>query len=347
MRVLVTGVAGFLGSHLADRLLAHGHDVVGIDNLIGGRVTNIPELVTFVQGDVCDQRCVDDVFEAYHPDVVFHLAAYAAEGFSHFAKRFNYHNNLVGSVTLLNAAIIHSVRLFAFASSIAVYGSAPCPMKESTQPMPEDPYGIAKYAFELDLEATRDMFGLPYIVFRPHNVYGERQNIADPYRNVVGIFIRQSLEGVPLTLFGDGSQVRAFTHVDDVSDIMARSVNMPSSWNQVFNIGADRTCEVRELAAIVAKYAGGALKCEHLDSRKEVTCAYADHSKARSTFDCQPRVDLETGIQRMYEWNRVRGVPTVSPIPPAEVTIGLPAVWQNTDGKLSSYCREKGKTDES
>ena len=170
---------------------------------------------------------------------MYHLAAYAAEGLSHFIKRFNYNNNLIGSVNLINAAINHDVKCFVFTSSIAVYGAGQSPMSEDMTPVPEDSYGISKLAVEQELRVSHEMFGLNFVVFRPHNVYGERQNIGDRYRNVVGIFMNQLLRGEPMTIFGDGTQERAFTHIDDVAPIIAHRAETPSGTESDFQRGAD------------------------------------------------------------------------------------------------------------
>src|SRR5690348_6426085 len=224
---LVTGGAGFMGSHVAEHLVKAGHRVIVFDDLSGGFSDNIPAGTDFIEGSIQDHKLVDRLFAQYSFDYVYHLAAYAAEGLSHFIKRFNYNNNLIGSVNLINASINYGVKCFVFTSSIAVYGAGQSPMKEEMVPIPEDSYGIAKLAVEQELKVTHEMFGLDYIVFRPHNVYGERQNIGDRYRNVVGIFMNQILRREPLTVFGDGTQVRAFTHIDDVAPIIARSVDIP------------------------------------------------------------------------------------------------------------------------
>ena len=189
-------------------------------------------------------------------EYVFHLAAYAAEGLSHFIKHFNYTNNLLGSVNLINASVNHGVKCFVFTSSIAVYGRNQLPMTEDAVPQPEDPYGIAKYAVELDLKESHEMFGLNHVIFRPHNVYGEFQNIGDRYRNVIGIFMNQIMQGQPMTIFGDGRQTRAFSYIDDVAPVIAASIARPESYNQVFNVGADKPYSVNELATVVAKAMG-------------------------------------------------------------------------------------------
>ena len=249
--ILVTGGAGFIGSHVAGHLVTMGHDVTVVDDLSGGFVDNVPVGCTFVDGNVSDPEFVDQLFDDNHFTNVFHLAAYAAEGLSHFIRRFNYTNNVIGSVNLINAAVRSGVERFVFTSSIAVYGRAQVPMSETTVPQPEDPYGIAKYAVELDLRAAHEQFGLEYTVFRPHNVYGEHQNIGDKYRNVVGIFMNQLMQEQPLTIFGDGSQTRAFSYDDDVAPVIASCIDVNESKGQVFNIWSrsslcgDRTCPRR------------------------------------------------------------------------------------------------------
>jgi len=323
MIVLVTGVAGFLGSHIADRLIVSGNQVIGLDDLSGGVISNIPKGVQFTLGSVRDEPLVEDLFRRFQPQVVIHAAAYAAENLSHFVKKFNYETNLLGSVVVLNAALRHRIKLFIFTSSIAVYGNAPSPMRETMTPHPEDPYGISKYAFELELQASAAMFGLPHVIFRPHNVYGERQNVSDPYRNVVGIFIRQVLSGEPLTVFGDGMQTRAFSHVDAVSAAIADSLTMPDCWMQTFNLGSDDICNVGELARIVSKAARVPLRIEYRPERHEVRHAFSDHNKLHSFFGKQASIPLEEGVSRMLAWVRATGIPTMTQGPPIELAYDL------------------------
>src|SRR5437870_11883514 len=188
---LVTGAAGFIGSHVVDHCLRLGHRVVALDDLSGGFADNVPRGATFVKGSILDHELINTLFAEHGFDYVYHLAAYAAEGLSHFIRRFNYNNNLIGSMNLINEAVRHEIDCFVFTSSIAVYGPITPPMRETDAPAPEDPYGIAKLSVELDLAAAHRMFGLRYVIFRPHNVYGEYQNLGDPYRNVLGIFMNQ------------------------------------------------------------------------------------------------------------------------------------------------------------
>jgi UDP-glucose 4-epimerase len=306
-----------------------GHEVVVVDDLSGGFLDNVPSGCLFERGNVADSVFVDDLFERHEFDYVFHLAAYAAEGLSHFIRRFNYTNNVVGSVNLINAAVRRgNVKRFVFTSSIAVYGAAQVPMAESTIPQPEDPYGVAKYAVELDLRAAREMFGLEYTVFRPHNVYGEHQNIGDKYRNVVGIFMNQIMHDKPLTIFGDGTQTRAFSYIGDVAPIIARSIQTPESAGEIFNIGADRPYRVRQLADIVAKTFGVKPHIVNLPARVEVLHAYASHEKVRTVFGEVEGVPLEIGVGRMASWARATGPRSTPEFKGVEVWKNFPAGWE-------------------
>jgi UDP-glucose 4-epimerase len=332
---LVTGAAGFIGSHVVDELLAMGHDVIALDDLSGGFEDNVPAGARFVQGSICDHELVDRLFAEHKFEFVYHLAAYAAEGLSHFIKRFNYTNNLIGSVNLINAAVnAGTVKCFVFTSSIAVYGTNQLPMIETLVPQPEDPYGIAKYAVELDLREMHHMFGIPYVVFRPHNVYGERQNIGDPYRNVIGIFMNKVLTNKPMTIFGDGQQTRAFSYISDVSRPIARAVERPQAYNQVFNIGADKPYSVLELATAVGRTMGVEPKIEHLEARNEVVHAHADHGKAEKIFgDLAKNISLEEGLARTAEWVKRHGAREGKPFDNVEVWANMPPSWRRLVGK--------------
>jgi UDP-glucose 4-epimerase len=324
---LVTGGAGFIGSHVADHLIRMGHDVVILDDLSGGFQENVPQAAQFVEGSILDHDLINRLFEKHSFDYVYHMAAYAAEGLSHFIKRFNYNNNLIGSVNLINAAINHNVKCFVFASSIAVYGAGQSPMSEDMMPVPEDSYGISKLAVEQELHVSHDMFGLDYVVFRPHNVYGERQNIGDRYRNVVGIFMNQLLRGEPMTVFGDGTQQRAFTHIDDVAPVIAASVNFPAARNQIFNVGADVPYTVNELAGVVAQAMGKPRDINYLDARNEVKIAFSDHSKAEQAFGERSKTALPEGVRSMAEWVREHGARESNIFEGIEVTKKMPASW--------------------
>ena len=329
MKSLVTGGAGFIGSHVAGHLLESGHHVVVLDDLSGGFEEFVPREARFVEGSVTDHALIDKLFEEHGFDYVFHLAAYAAEGLSHFIRRFNYENNLIGSANLLNASVnAGTVRRFVFTSSIAVYGAGQTPMSEEMTPEPEDPYGVAKYAVEMDLRAAKEMFGLDYTIFRPHNVYGEHQNIGDRYRNVVGIFMNQIMTGEPLTVFGDGLQTRAFSHIDDVAPVIARSVEIQAAANEVFNIGADKPYSVLELAQEVARAFEAKPKIRHLPPRVEVVHAFSTHDKVASVFGPQANISLAEGVRRMAAWARQHGARRGQVFSKVEVLKNMPASWR-------------------
>ncbi len=327
-KVLVTGAAGFIGSHLVDDLLELGYAVVALDDLSGGYQSNVSPHAQFVQGSVVDHALIDRLFAEHRFDYVYHLAAYAAEGLSHFIRRFNYTTNLTGSVNLINASVMYDVKCFVFTSSIAVYGVGQVPMTEDMMPTPEDPYGISKLAVEMDLRAARHMFGLNSIVFRPHNVYGERQNIADRYRNVVGIFMNQILKGEPMSVFGDGEQTRAFSYVKDVSPVIARSAQVPAAYNEVFNIGADVPYTVNYLAGCVAEAMGVKPNVAHLLARNEVVHAYSSHEKVKRVFSVEPQYTLPTGLACMAAWVKEHGARSTPIFQNIEVPKKLPPSWR-------------------
>jgi UDP-glucose 4-epimerase len=327
---LITGGAGFIGSHVARHCLQQGHEVIAIDDLSGGFADHVPDGVSFIKGSVTDEKFVSNLFANHQFDYIYHLAAYAAEGLSHFIRRYNYNTNLIGSINLINEAVKQKVKCFVFTSSIAVYGKGQLPMTEEMTPVPEDPYGVSKYAVELDLRSAHEMFGLNYVVFRPHNVYGENQNIGDKYRNVIGIFMNQIMQGKQLTVFGDGTQTRAFSYIDDVAIPIAKCVNIPGAINQVFNIGADKPYTVKELATVVCKEFGVSPEIKHLAARNEVLHAYSDHTKAHKVFGEPTGITLQQGIARMAVWAKKTGARQGQEFENIEITEKLPDGWNLT-----------------
>ncbi len=327
-KVLVTGAGGFIGSHVAKHLHCAGCHVIANDDLSGGFLENVPQGCKFIVGDVSDANFVASLFRDHGPfDIVYHLAAYAAEGLSHFIRSFNYQNNLVASTNILNEAVNTGVKCLVFTSSIAVYGRNQLPMTEDLVPQPEDPYGIAKYAFELDLKAAHEMFGLNYIIFRPHNVYGENQNIADRYRNVIGIFMNQVLQNKPMTVFGDGLQTRAFSYIDDVAPIISRSPFVSEATNQTFNVGADTPFTILQLGNEIAHAFGVAPNFNFLDARNEVQHAFADHSRVQRVFSPPAPIDLQEGIGRMAKWVKAHGPRPAVTFSNIEISKNLPPSW--------------------
>lgn len=328
--MLVTGAAGFIGSHVAEHLVKAGHEVVGIDDFSGGFKSNVPEGCKVWSRSITDEGFVERLFQCEKFDYVFHLAAYAAEGLSHFIKRFNYTNNVIGSVNLINAAVNHGVKGFIYTSSIAVYGHirAASPALEIDPPRPIDSYGIAKYAVEQELFATQGMFGLDYIIFRPHNVYGERQNIGDRYRNVVGIFINQCLKGEPLPIFGDGQQIRSFSYVGDVAPVIAESWCVTNACDQIFNLGSDHLCTIEGLARLVCAHMGVPYSVKHYPARNEAFCPTANHKKARRVFGIEHETKLTVGIERMCAWAKKHGARESKPFEQIEIRKNLPESWR-------------------
>ena len=323
----VTGGAGFIGAHVVNDLIRSGGEVIVLDDLSGGFIENVNPKAKFIQGSVTDYELIQKLFSKYKFDYVYHLAAYAAEGLSHFIRRFNYTHNLIGSINLINESIRHKVKCFVFTSSIAVYGNAKPPMREDMIPQPEDPYGIAKLAVEQDLKAAHEMFGLEYIIFRPHNVYGEYQNIGDRYRNVVGIFMNQLMQNKPLTIFGDGKQTRAFSYIGDMSPVIANSVNVKEAYNQIFNIGADKEYTVNELAQTTMSVMAATVDIRHLQARNEVVHAFSDHAKVNSVFHLSSFTSLADGLSKMTDWVKKSGIRKTNRFKKIEITEKLPPVW--------------------
>lgn len=335
-KVLVTGAAGFIGSHVADFCAVEMNmHVIGVDDLSGGFTGNTEVFIqhggVFVQGDLRDVDFVNRLFAEHGPfDVVYHIAAYAAEGLSHFIRTFNYENNLLASMHIINACISQPPMALVFTSSIASYGKSDgrLPLEETSPQRPEDPYGIAKFAVEMDLMAAHHMFGLNYIIFRPHNVYGPRQNIADKFRNAVGIFMNQILRGEPITIFGDGEQTRGFSYVTDVAQLIASSPAFTAAYNNDFFVGSDLHYSVNHLATMVSDSMNQSdYPLIHLDARNEVQHAYAVHHKIRCVFNQFQAVDLKEGLIRTAEFVRQHGSFEPTGYMKVEVRKNLPPSW--------------------
>ncbi len=327
--VLVTGGAGFIGSHVVDELVHLNYKVVVVDDLSGGFSENVNPKAIFHPISIQQTEEIEALFQQYNFHYLYHLAAYAAEGLSHFIRKFNYENNVIGSVNLINAAVNHNVQCFVFASSIAVYGKGKLPYKETTAPQPEDPYGIAKYSIELDLKAAREMFGLNSVLFRPHNVYGPRQNTGDKYRNVIGIFMNQLLNGKALTIFGNGEQQRAFSYIDDVAPYIARSVEIPAAYNQVFNIGGAQPYTVNQLATVTQQVMTLQSQVNYLPARNEVVNAFSDHTKFQNVFKPKVATSLPDGLTQMAAWVKQHGIKHSNEFTAIEIQKNLPETWKN------------------
>jgi len=304
MKIFVTGCAGLLGANYTRHLLANGHEVIGIDDLSGGYKAFVTkgENFSFVKLNLERRKKIVDLFEEHKPEVLVHFAAYAAEGLSPFIRNFNYRNNLICSANLINECIKHDTK-FIFTSSMAVYGEQEPPFTEDKRPQPIDPYGIAKYAVECDLKLAHEQFGLRYNIVRPHNVLGIYQNIWDKYRNVIGIFIRKTLNGQPILVYGDGEQTRAFSDIKYYMEPFDRLLTEYDG--EIFNIGADKHFTLNEVADAVQKVGkkyGYEVPIEHGEPRHEVKHAYCDHTKAKSMLQFSDGTNLEELIESMFVW---------------------------------------------
>lgn len=301
--VLITGAAGLLGANFSRYLSSKGYSVIGVDNLFGGYESSVDPESTFYKADLNDATSLNKIFSQHKPDYVYHFAAYAAEGLSPYIRSFNYTNNVVCSTNVINACINNDVKKIIFTSSMAVYGVGTPPFTESQRPTPEDPYGIAKYAVEMDLALAKSHFGLDYSIVRPHNVIGVYQNIWDRYRNVIGIWIRKSLNGEPLSVYGDGTQIRAFSDIKFYMKPFEQLMYGHSG--ETFNIGADKDWTINDAAKLVQKVAAGfgnKVDIVHLEKRNEVHTAYSDHTKAKELLGFNDETDLEQTIKEMYSW---------------------------------------------
>ena len=300
MKVLITGCAGLIGGNFC-RWLPSDVDVIGVDDLSGGYIENVPERVTFVKADLTNESD-QAIIESHFPvDYVFHFAAYAAEGLSPFIRQFNYRNNTIATAFLISMAIKHGVKRFVFTSSMAVYGDQSPPFHEDQVPRPIDSYGIAKYACEMDLRVAWEQHGLEYCIIRPHNVYGPGQNVWDPYRNVLGIWMYQALKGAPMTIYGDGSQCRAFSYVDDIMEPLFKAAFDPRAKNEIINLGGKHETALNDACELVAEVTGRADRV-HLEARHEVKLAWSTYQKSVEILDYTETVSLEEGLTRMWNW---------------------------------------------
>lgn len=327
-KVFLSGGAGFIGSHLTDWLIEHGYEVLVFDSLQGGYRENVNPQATFVQGDIANKALVNDVFEGFKPDYVIHAAAFASENLSNNCPAYTANNICVGTSNLISAAVTSEVKCFVSLSSIATYGHQEPPFLEDTPLQPMDAYGAAKQYAERLCEAIRHSFGLNYITFRPHNVIGTRQNLADKTRNVASIFIRQALEGKPLTIFDDGLQTRGFSPISQIAPIIAGSIENEKAYGQTFNIGGDKIYTVLDIAKMVCAATGTSENFSFQPARKEAKHAHSNHEKLWQYFDKAEGKSVEETIVEMVEEARNQDMKPMQELPPIEIHKNLPEIWK-------------------
>jgi len=329
--ILVTGSAGLVGSHLVRGLVRKGEVVVSIDDLSGGLEENIVDENghVFHQFNLLNYERLEGVFGKYRPEIVCSVGAVATEGASHFRKKFIFDNNLVINLNLINCAINYEVRKFVFFSSMATYGGyKKPPFDESDFLIPEDSYGNAKVAVERELKITHDFFKTPvYSIMKPHNIYGIGQNIFDKFRNVIGIWIRQGLLGQPITVFGDGLQMRAFSNIKDSTPAFIKAVLTDRADLETVNVGGTKPYTILETAEIVQKHFPDS-PIQHLEPRYEVKHAWCTYEKSQQLLDYEDTISLEDGIAEMVEWAKTLPMREIQEWDNFEIEKNLYSFWK-------------------
>lgn len=307
--VLITGVAGLIGANMANWIIeTHPeYNVVGIDNLFGGYIENVNPKVKFYKRDLSIDR-IDDIFDENDIEYVYHFAAYAAEGLSPFIRKFNYQNNVVSTVSIINECIKHNVKRLVFTSSMSVYGHGKLDgsrFDEDDIPCPIDPYGIAKYACEMDIRVAGEQHGMDWCIIRPHNVVGVLQNIWDRYRNVIGIWMYQILHNEPMLIYGDGNQTRAFSYIKDNMEPLWNAAVFDTASKQIINLGGTVPYTINEAAEALCKITGYD-KIEHREQRHEVKYAVSTYQKSIDVLGFKQTTSLEGMMVEMWEWAKTQ-----------------------------------------
>lgn len=328
--VLITGVAGLLGSRLADWILENqpGYKVIGIDDLSGGYQENLHPDIQFYQINLNDSQ-LDSIFEIHQPDYVFHFAAYAAEGLSPFIRTYNYDNNLKATAAVVNGCIKHDVKRLVFTSTLAVYGHGYGGIFDEAQiPKPIDPYGVAKYGCEMDIQIAGEQHGLDWCIIRPHNVYGIKQNIWDKYRNVLGIWMFQHLNGEPMSIFGDGEQTRAFSYIDDSLEPLWNAAILPQASKEIINLGGIEEYSINEANKILCEIIGSN-NVIYREARHEVKHSIPTYQKSIDILRFEHKTSLKEGLTNMWEWAQQQPKRDRFVWPSYELEKGIYSFWKN------------------
>jgi UDP-glucose 4-epimerase len=328
-KVLITGVAGLLGSRLADWIIETqpGVEVVGIDDLSGGYEENINPKVEFWRMNLVEHP-IENCFEVHNFDYVFHFAAYAAEGLSPFIRQYNYENNLVATARIINNCIKYNVKRLVFTSTLAVYGHGNYGVFDETQvPKPIDPYGVAKYGCEMDIQIANEQHGLDYCIIRPHNVYGIKQNIWDKYRNVLGIWMYQHMNGEPMTIFGDGTQTRAFSYIDDSLKSLWNAAVLPQASKQIINLGGIEEYSINHACEVLRDVIGGG-EIIYKEARHEVKHSIPTYQKSIDILGFEHKTSLKDGLNEMWYWAQQQPIRDRFVWPSYELDKGIYSFWK-------------------
>ena len=307
MKIFISGVAGFLGSHLADRMIKLGHEVIGTDNMIGGYEDNVNSKVTLHTYDCKYRNSMAKITKGC--DIIYHCASTPYEGLSVFSPHLITENTYQISMSLLSAAIENKVRRFVFCSSMARYGcQEKVPFTEDMVCNPVDPYGIAKYASEITISNLSKVHGFEYVIAVPHNIIGPRQKYDDPFRNVAAIMINLMLQGRQPIIYGDGEQKRSFSFIQDVIDPLEKLAFQENVLGETINIGPDEEfVTINQLAKVIAKLLNFDLKPLYLPDRPmEVKLASCSANKARKLVNYNTNYSLEKGLSEMIDYIKMR-----------------------------------------
>ena len=329
--ILITGVAGLLGSRLADWIIENQpeYQVIGIDDLSGGYIENIHPKVKFIELNLINKVTLSSLFEKYKPEYVYHMAAYAAEGLSPFIRNYNYQNNLVTTANIVNECIKHDVKRLIFTSTLAIYGYGYGGIFDEIQtPKPIDPYGVAKFACEMDIQIAGEQHGLDWCIIRPHNVYGIKQNIWDKYRNVLGIWMFLHMNGDPMTIFGDGEQTRAFSYIDDNLEPFWNAAILPQASKEIINVGGIEEISINKACDTLIKVIGSGSKL-YLEGRHEVKHSIPTYQKSIDILNYQYKTPLEEGLKQMWEWVQHQPKRKRFVWPEYELDKGIYSFWKN------------------
>jgi UDP-glucose 4-epimerase len=328
-KILITGVAGLIGSRLADWIIENypKTKVVGIDDLSGGYKENVNPKVEFWQMNLVEHP-IENCFEVHKFDYVFHFAAYAAEGLSPFIRQYNYENNLVATARIINQCIKHDVKRLVFTSTLAVYGHGYGGIFDEAQiPKPIDPYGVAKYGCEMDIQIAGEQHGLDWTIIRPHNVYGVKQNIWDKYRNVLGIWMYQHLNGEPMTIFGDGEQTRAFSFIDDSLEPLWNAAIRPEASKQIINLGGIEEISIKYASEILREVMSAG-EIIHLEGRHEVKHSIPTFQKSIDILGFKHQTNLKECLIKMWDWAKQQPIRERFVWPTYELDKGIYSFWK-------------------